>query len=248
MKGLPPITKRDDQDVTFMIKYQDMRQGLEDLHDRAHMYIGGINDGGDPKGTIANPHIAFRDPFVFLLHSNVDRIFATWQLQPWLWSRLNPETVYDFESGTVATGSVAGDDLSVGILTPLEPWAGIDAPGVEDGMRPARPWAPPENQMIIKNSKHISIVIPRHYDTTYYLGMKIGGFISRLGRREFERIKPVWQEHGFTNLAEPVPTQLDVITERLARIEEHLAYMGRLNRHPTVENDHKRGKSQPDND
>jgi len=43
------------------------------LTNTAHGFIG---------GTIGNPHTSFRDPFVFLLHSNVDRLFAMWQRQP----------------------------------------------------------------------------------------------------------------------------------------------------------------------
>jgi len=126
-----------------------MRLQLEDSHDIVHGYIG---------GDLGNLHISFRDPFVFLLHSNVDRLWASWQLKKGQEWRLNPELVYGRESTTQAHG------LDVGILTPLEPWAGIDAPGKEDNVLPARPWAPPENQMIIKNSKDISVVTPRQYD------------------------------------------------------------------------------------
>jgi Common central domain of tyrosinase len=38
----------------------------------AHSYIG---------GTLGNADTSFREPFVFLLHSNVDRLFVLWQLQ-----------------------------------------------------------------------------------------------------------------------------------------------------------------------
>jgi hypothetical protein len=37
-----------------------------------HSYIG---------GTLGNADTSFREPFVFLLHSNVDRLFVLWQLQ-----------------------------------------------------------------------------------------------------------------------------------------------------------------------
>ncbi len=50
-----------------------MRYYLEYIHNQIHNYIG---------GTIGYPHTSFRDPFVFLLHSNVDRIFAAWQKVP----------------------------------------------------------------------------------------------------------------------------------------------------------------------
>lgn len=46
-------------------------------HGLAHRFIGG-NIGG---GRTADPaHTSFEDPFVFLLHSNVDRLWASWQL------------------------------------------------------------------------------------------------------------------------------------------------------------------------
>ena len=38
----------------------------------AHSYIG---------GTLGNADTSFREPFVFSLHSNVDRLFVLWQLQ-----------------------------------------------------------------------------------------------------------------------------------------------------------------------
>jgi hypothetical protein len=41
------------------------------LGQQAHPYFADIS-----------PHDAFRDPFVFLLHSNVDRIYAMWQCDP----------------------------------------------------------------------------------------------------------------------------------------------------------------------
>src|SRR5215467_12941948 len=134
--------------------YPTMRRVLEQMHNLAHGYIG---------GTLGNPHLSFRDPFVFLLHSNVDRLLALWQLQPGHPERLDPEQVYGSESGTVAEGR------TVGILTPMEPWAGLGAPGSEAGVIAARPWAPPENEQLKpenqKNSKHPSVVTPPRYDT-----------------------------------------------------------------------------------
>jgi hypothetical protein len=39
-------------------------------------------------------HFSFHDPFVFLLHSNTDRLFALWQLAPGQEWRLDPNRVY----------------------------------------------------------------------------------------------------------------------------------------------------------
>jgi hypothetical protein len=47
------------------------RLALEGAHNSIHGYIG---------GDIGAQHQAFEDPFVFLLHANVDRLFAMWQL------------------------------------------------------------------------------------------------------------------------------------------------------------------------
>jgi len=48
-----------------------MRLVLENLHNLSHVYYANVS-----RTT------AFRDPFVYLLHSNVDRIYAQWQTDP----------------------------------------------------------------------------------------------------------------------------------------------------------------------
>jgi hypothetical protein len=133
--------------------YPTMRKSLERLHDLAHSYIG---------GTIGDPHTSFQDPFVFLLHSNVDRLFAKWQAQSGHPERLDPNTIYGSESDTVTTGTFP--EAHIGILTPLEPWSGVNATGIEEGLLEIRPWAKPENEEFVKNSKHQSIVTPPEYD------------------------------------------------------------------------------------
>ena len=55
-----------------------------------HGYIG---------GDIGAQHQAFEDPFVFLLHSNVDRLFAMWQTRAGQDWRLDPDQVYGDQSG-----------------------------------------------------------------------------------------------------------------------------------------------------
>lgn len=112
------------------------RIALERAHDTVHGYIG---------GNIGRLHAAFEDPFVFLLHSNVDRLWAMWQLAPGKQWRLDSNQVYGIE----------GNHSS--IVENLEPWAGGTG---------TRPWAPPDNQQLVKNSKHPSVVTPPAYDTT----------------------------------------------------------------------------------
>jgi hypothetical protein len=147
-----------DQDIVSPNDFHDMRIRLEGNHDLAHGYIG---------GTIGSVHTSFRDPFVFLLHSNVDRLFAKWQKQTGHEERLHPATVYGSEANSISTGSFP--EVHVGILTPLEPWAGVEAPGSEEGVVETRPWAYPENEHLlrnnIKNSMHPSVVNPPMYDT-----------------------------------------------------------------------------------
>jgi hypothetical protein len=118
-------------------QWQTVRQKIEQSpnHNSVHGYIG---------GTIGSAHSAFEDPFVFLFHSNVDRLWAMWQTVPGQEWRLDPELTYGDESN------------HPNILENLEPWAGGSG---------LRPWAPPDNQQVVKTSKHPSVVAPPCYDT-----------------------------------------------------------------------------------
>jgi hypothetical protein len=132
-----------------------MRLALESMHGGIHGYIG---------GNIAGLHGAFEDPFVFLLHSNVDRLFALWQLAPGQDQRLDPDQVYGAESNTTGLR---------GILTALDPWAGN--PTNNPAILRVRPWAPPENEQVVKNSRDPSVVAPPLYDTNPALGAALRG-------------------------------------------------------------------------
>jgi hypothetical protein len=101
----------------------------------------------------------------------VDRLYAAWQLQPGHQWRLDPERIYGSESETETSGSFP--EAHIGIKSPLEPWAGVDAEGAEETVIETRPWAPPENEMLIKDSKHESLVkIPPLYDTNLQLARR----------------------------------------------------------------------------
>jgi tyrosinase-like protein len=115
-------------------QWQAFRTAVEGAHNTSHGYIG---------GTIGNPHSAFEDPFVFLLHSNVDRLWASWQRAPGQAWRLDPNQVYGNESADPA------------ILENMEPWAGLSG---------LRPWAPPDNEQLSKTSRNPTIVAPPEYD------------------------------------------------------------------------------------
>jgi Common central domain of tyrosinase len=155
--------------------FNDLIQGFEQgtsnnaAHALAHQYIGGQN------GTLTDPHTSFRDPFVFLFHTNIDRLWAMWQRKNGA-VRLDPAQVYSTQENTQGSGDVEFGDPTWGILSPLEPWAGLSAQTVSTGiitnLIPVRPWFAPENEQNLpenqKFSKDISVVIPASYDTALH--------------------------------------------------------------------------------
>ncbi|MFF8378452.1 tyrosinase family protein [Streptomyces sp. NPDC015661] len=132
-----PIEPVRDQEVLDAAEYTPMRKLLEKSHNKMHGFVN-----------MGNAHISFRDPFVFLLHSNVDRLFALWQLRTGHPERLDPEHVYGAES----------DDPELN--GNVEPWS--TGHGDEGDVRP---WCAPENLGIPHTYKDPSIVTPRRYDT-----------------------------------------------------------------------------------
>ena len=135
-------TTDQDDAVTGAGDYKSMWLLLEALHGGAHGFIG---------GTLEDMHASFRDPFVFLLHSNVDRLVAKWQTDPARPERLNPATIY---SG-FTDSELAKLDQNV------EPWStGVGA------FHAIRPWeSTHENQGVPHDYHHISVVSPPRYDT-----------------------------------------------------------------------------------
>ncbi len=115
-------------------QFETFRNALELSHNNAHGYIG---------GSIGDPHYSFHDPFVFLLHSNVDRLLAKWQHEHSKSWRLDPNQIYGI------------DETAPSILANLEPWSGGSG---------LRPWAPPDNQQVVKTPKDPSVVTPPLYD------------------------------------------------------------------------------------
>jgi len=144
--GAPPVGTGGWATDTALINAPDFPtfDGLmAGAHALAHGWIG---------GNLGNAHISFRDPFVFLLHSNVDRLWAMWQTQPGQGWRLDPNQVYGTD----------GSDPTIN--APLQPWAGENGWQM-NGHWPVRPWYPPENQQLTKTSKDPSVVTPPCYDT-----------------------------------------------------------------------------------
>jgi hypothetical protein len=182
------ITSAEDQALLnapdFVAFDEAMEGGGAGLHNRAHSYIG---------GTLSDPHTSFRDPFVFLLHSNVDRLVALWQLKAGHPERVDPMQVYKAQATShggyqntkggdrttidppgvpqVGDDDVDGPDHQPwwGILSPLVPWSGpgsvaqSSATGIIKNVNSVRPWAPPDNLQVFKDSRDASVVTPRSY-------------------------------------------------------------------------------------
>jgi tyrosinase-like protein len=146
----PPLaTKRQDRAVVAADDYLTMSGqqqpngalGLEGIHDLMHGYV----DMGDR-------HTSFRDPFVFLLHSNVDRLFALWQTQPGHKERLDPDHVYGRASHN---RRLNGN---------IEPWSTGHSKDNEFHLdHYTRPWYQPESLGVPIKYKDPSIVTPRRY-------------------------------------------------------------------------------------
>jgi hypothetical protein len=123
-----------DSEIVGATSFQHMRSLLDRKRTDAHaVYIG---------ATLSRAHLSFRDPFVFPLHANVDRLFAMWQAQAGQGWRLDPGRVYGSEGGLMASLFI-------------EPWS---------GRRWARPWAIGESTQP-RTYVHPSLVAPPCYDT-----------------------------------------------------------------------------------
>jgi hypothetical protein len=128
---------------------------LEDCsHNNSHWYIGGNSGNMSSQGTAA------QDPFFFLLHGNVDRLWAQWQRNPWDLSRLDPMQTYSPSLGT-------DENLA---LT-MSPWDGSPGPPTSLSTAQVQPWvsttpAPSGgNYIVAKLPTDPSVVSPPIYDT-----------------------------------------------------------------------------------
>jgi hypothetical protein len=171
-----PVTHADEQRLLAAQTFEDFDRLMRGWHGLAHTWIG---------GTLGDAHTSFRDPFVFLLHSNVDRLFALWQRQVGHPERLDPNRVYGSYSNTTGRGDVRLGDPYWGILSPLEPWAGPEAQtqatGIIRNVQAVRPWAPPENQQVVKDSKHPSVVAPPLYQPRGFGNYNVNSAPGRAG-------------------------------------------------------------------
>jgi hypothetical protein len=131
--------------------FPTFRVALENLHNRTHGIVANVSQ-----------HVAFRDPLVFFLHSNVDRLFAKWQTNPAFPARLDPSSLYGTEPGQQPNGNVdiGGGEIQ-NLSSNVEPWS----TGVGE-FHTIRPWESTfENQGFPHDYRHISVVAPPCYDT-----------------------------------------------------------------------------------
>lgn len=149
--GGSPATRDEENAVIAADDYQTMAgqplpdghfSGLEGIHDRMHGFVN-----------MGNQHISFRDPFVFLLHSNVDRLFALWQTQPNKPERLRPDDIY---------GTASGDPLLNGNIEPWSTGRSKDNEAHKDHF--TRPWFKPDSLAVPIRYKDLSVVLPRPYE------------------------------------------------------------------------------------
>jgi tyrosinase-like protein len=147
----PGLTANDSSDPSFRaIVPNYFRTRLEQVHNLAHVYFGNVS-----------PHIAFRDPWVFLLHSNIDRLYAKWQTDPNHPERLEPATVYGSESNLDVNVNAVGITSTQNLTHLVEPWS-----TGHGEFSVIRPWeSTHENQGFPHDYHHISVVAPPCYDT-----------------------------------------------------------------------------------
>jgi len=120
-------------------------------HDKAHSHIG---------GTLHSAHISFRDPFVYLLHSNIDSCRILLCMLTLLKFMARGPTL-------MGSGGVGGLHPQWDIRVALEPWAGDAAQiqattGRVENAAALQPWTAPENLQNLpenrKDSKHPTII------------------------------------------------------------------------------------------
>lgn len=148
--GPPPVTRRmkagappaqPDATVLAATPYPTFRSTLEvPNHNVSHTFIG--NDVL-PVGSMSNTATAASDPIFFMLHGNVDRLWAKWQRNPSTLSRLDPNLTY----APASANPVLNDDMA--------PWNG------DTGVHP---YTTAGGYIFNKTAKHPSVVFPPIYD------------------------------------------------------------------------------------
>ena len=123
---------------------------MEDYsHNYSHGYIGG--------NSMCCPAASAQDPFFFMLHVNVDRLWAQWQRNPSDLPRLDPTQTY---------GASLGSDTNLSRTMP--PWDGSPGPPTSASSVPIQPWETTTSggiYVVAKLPTDPSVVSPPIYDT-----------------------------------------------------------------------------------
>jgi Common central domain of tyrosinase len=204
------IRIKSDQDIVSAgfsrpgVAFERFWRELYIAHGLAHRYIGG-NVGGF-GGTSDAAHRSFEDPFVFLLHSNVDRLWASWQLsqegfERWVepaW-RLEPAWAYgqlvddlvevatgvdrfpgesdaDYDARYEAARKLQGSQAGREIKSTMAPWNGRGTPSIV-------PWHEPVTTRDIRPLDR-EVLRPPLYDRYVFDGNLCAAWATlQLGRR-----------------------------------------------------------------
>ena len=107
----PPGLRTEAQTIALGAAYPAFRTMEGNPHGSAHVSFG---------GSISSIPTAARDPLFFLLHCNVDRLWAKWQKQN---NRFNPATTASFDANPPG-GNAVGHNLP----DTMWPWNGVTTP------------------------------------------------------------------------------------------------------------------------
>ncbi len=135
--------------------------GLEnDPHNGAH----GWNQGG----WISNPATSQRDPLFYLLHANVDRLWAKWQWLPdgTVGTRSDPNSPVSYADDPALLNGQNRNDT-------MWPWDGLDRDSI-----PTRPPNAPGGGMLDSPMTTAPGARPRVRDMIDYLGANGGGYLG----------------------------------------------------------------------
>lgn len=105
----PPGLRTEAQTLALGTGYPAFRTMEGNPHGSAHTSFG---------GSISSINTAARDPLFFLLHCNVDRLWAKWQRQN---GRFNPATAASYDSNP-------GNPIGHNLPDTMWPWNGITGP------------------------------------------------------------------------------------------------------------------------
>jgi hypothetical protein len=128
----------------------------DEAHNYSHPFIGG-------SGNMSDLFYAAQDPFFFLLHANVDKIWSEWQ------RNLSASGTYGsrYDHSSYSGGTVAYTGTMNVMTGAMAPWNGYVANG-SSGAPPSpllHPWAIGDPYTSSKAANDPSVVFPPTYDT-----------------------------------------------------------------------------------